>query len=259
MAGALLAIDQGTTSTRAIVFDAALTPLATAQIELPQIYPEPGWVEHDPGGNLGRDRRDRALGDGKAGLKAADIAGYRHHQSARNHGDLGSRHRQADPQRDRLAGPPHRRCLRAAARAKITKRRSPRRPACCSIRISPAPRSRGCSTTSRRARCGRSGQARLRHHRQLPDLAADRRPRSRHRCHQCRAHAAVRYRPRRVGRRSRQVVARADELAAGGSRLLRRVRRHRAGFIWRLRSVFWAAPATSKPPRSGRAASSRAW
>ena len=48
MAGALIAIDQGTTSTRTIVFDAALTPLASAQIELPQIYPEPGWVEHDP-------------------------------------------------------------------------------------------------------------------------------------------------------------------------------------------------------------------
>jgi glycerol kinase len=48
VAGALIAIDQGTTSTRAIVFDAALTPLASAQIELPQIYPEPGWVEHDP-------------------------------------------------------------------------------------------------------------------------------------------------------------------------------------------------------------------
>ena len=48
MAGALIAIDQGTTSTRAIVFDDALTPLASAQIELPQIYPEPGWVEHDP-------------------------------------------------------------------------------------------------------------------------------------------------------------------------------------------------------------------
>jgi glycerol kinase len=48
VAGALIAIDQGTTSTRAIVFDAALTPLASTQIELPQIYPEPGWVEHDP-------------------------------------------------------------------------------------------------------------------------------------------------------------------------------------------------------------------
>jgi glycerol kinase len=44
----LIAIDQGTTSTRAIVFDAALTPIAAAQRELTQIYPAPGWVEHDP-------------------------------------------------------------------------------------------------------------------------------------------------------------------------------------------------------------------
>jgi glycerol kinase len=48
VADALIAIDQGTTSTRAIVFDAGLTPLAHAQFELPQIYPSPGWVEHDP-------------------------------------------------------------------------------------------------------------------------------------------------------------------------------------------------------------------
>ncbi|MBX9842854.1 MAG: glycerol kinase GlpK [Xanthobacteraceae bacterium] len=44
----LIAIDQGTTSTRAIVFDARLAPVATAQQELTQIYPAPGWVEHDP-------------------------------------------------------------------------------------------------------------------------------------------------------------------------------------------------------------------
>jgi len=43
----LLAIDQGTTSTRAIVFDAALTPVASAQQEFPQLYPAPGLVEHD--------------------------------------------------------------------------------------------------------------------------------------------------------------------------------------------------------------------
>ena len=48
MADFLLAIDQGTTSTRAILFDAALTPVALASQELPQIYPAPGWVEHDP-------------------------------------------------------------------------------------------------------------------------------------------------------------------------------------------------------------------
>ncbi|MCC6306728.1 MAG: glycerol kinase GlpK [Rhodobacteraceae bacterium] len=45
----ILAIDQGTTSTRAILFDAALRPLATAQEEFPQHFPAPGRVEHDPG------------------------------------------------------------------------------------------------------------------------------------------------------------------------------------------------------------------
>ena len=44
----ILAIDQGTTSTRAVMFDAACRALATAQKPLPQIYPANGWVEHDP-------------------------------------------------------------------------------------------------------------------------------------------------------------------------------------------------------------------
>jgi glycerol kinase len=44
----ILALDQGTTSTRAIIFDQTGSPVATAQRELPQIYPRPGWVEHDP-------------------------------------------------------------------------------------------------------------------------------------------------------------------------------------------------------------------
>ncbi|WP_198372726.1 glycerol kinase GlpK [Roseomonas rosulenta] len=44
----LLALDQGTTSTRTIAFDAALAPLAVAQEELPQHFPSPGWVEHEP-------------------------------------------------------------------------------------------------------------------------------------------------------------------------------------------------------------------
>jgi glycerol kinase len=46
----LLAIDQGTTSTRAFLFDAALEPKGFAQLEFPQIFPAPGWVEHDPQG-----------------------------------------------------------------------------------------------------------------------------------------------------------------------------------------------------------------
>jgi len=45
----VLALDQGTTSSRAILFDEAGKPRGTAQAELPQIYPAPGWVEHDAG------------------------------------------------------------------------------------------------------------------------------------------------------------------------------------------------------------------
>lgn len=44
----LLAIDQGTTSSRAILFDDALNPVAVSQQEFPQHFPASGWVEHDP-------------------------------------------------------------------------------------------------------------------------------------------------------------------------------------------------------------------
>jgi glycerol kinase len=44
----LLAIDQGTTSTRSLLFDASGRLLASAQREFSQSYPQPGWVEHDP-------------------------------------------------------------------------------------------------------------------------------------------------------------------------------------------------------------------
>jgi glycerol kinase len=47
MTRAILALDQGTTSSRAILFDAQAKVLAVAQREYRQIYPRPGWVEHD--------------------------------------------------------------------------------------------------------------------------------------------------------------------------------------------------------------------
>ena len=48
MADFILALDQGTSSSRAILFDHAGTPVASAQQPFEQIYPQPGWVEHDP-------------------------------------------------------------------------------------------------------------------------------------------------------------------------------------------------------------------
>ena len=44
----ILGIDQGTTSSRAVLFDGEANPVAMAQTEFPQIFPADGWVEHDP-------------------------------------------------------------------------------------------------------------------------------------------------------------------------------------------------------------------
>jgi glycerol kinase len=71
----ILAIDQGTTSTRAIVFDSQGKPVASAQKELPQIFPKPGWVEHDPE-EIWRATVEVCRGAlANAGLAANNIAG----------------------------------------------------------------------------------------------------------------------------------------------------------------------------------------
>lgn len=71
----LIAIDQGTTSTRAIVFDADLKPLASAQRELPQHFPAPGWVEHDAEDIWNATVETVRAAMAQARLTAKDIAG----------------------------------------------------------------------------------------------------------------------------------------------------------------------------------------
>ena len=70
----LLALDQGTSSSRSIVFDRGGHIVAMAQRELRQIYPQPGWVEHDPleiwQGQLATAREALA----KAGIGAGELA-----------------------------------------------------------------------------------------------------------------------------------------------------------------------------------------
>ena len=70
----ILAIDQGTTSSRAIVFDEALRVKATAQEEFPQHFPASGWVEHDPSDLWSTVAGTARAVIGKAGLTPADIA-----------------------------------------------------------------------------------------------------------------------------------------------------------------------------------------
>jgi glycerol kinase len=70
----LLALDQGTSSSRSIVFRDDGTPVASAQREFKQHYPQPGWVEHDPM-EIWQTQLDTAREAlAKADLKAGDIA-----------------------------------------------------------------------------------------------------------------------------------------------------------------------------------------
>lgn len=74
MSGYILSIDQGTTSSRAIIFDGDMKMAGSAQAEITQYYPQPGWVEHDAA-EIWRSVVDtvrKAIAD--AGIDAADIA-----------------------------------------------------------------------------------------------------------------------------------------------------------------------------------------
>ena len=91
----LLALDQGTTSSRAVLFTKEGQIVSSAAFEFPQHYPQPGWVEHDPQDILTtqiealraavRQSADRPAGDRR----------HRHHQPARDHAPLGPADRPA--------------------------------------------------------------------------------------------------------------------------------------------------------------------
>ncbi len=71
MPGAILVIDQGTTSTRAIAFGPDALPVAAAQEEFPQGFPQPGWVEHDP-----QDLLRTSLSTARIAMARAEEAGF---------------------------------------------------------------------------------------------------------------------------------------------------------------------------------------
>jgi glycerol kinase len=70
----VLALDQGTTSSRAIVFDRRGFPIATAQKEFQQVFPRPGWVEHDAAEIWSTQLECAQSALRKSGASAADIA-----------------------------------------------------------------------------------------------------------------------------------------------------------------------------------------
>jgi glycerol kinase len=70
----ILSLDQGTTSSRAIVFDSNGLPVATAQKEFTQFFPQPGWVEHDPEEIWSTQAGVALEAITKAGLESVNIA-----------------------------------------------------------------------------------------------------------------------------------------------------------------------------------------
>ena len=102
----ILAIDQGTTSSRTILFDHDGNIAGTAQREFRQIFPQPGWVEHNAREIMTSvlstmtEVRHRSQIDARASRR------HRHHQPARDRGGVGQGNRPADLQRDRLAVAP---------------------------------------------------------------------------------------------------------------------------------------------------------
>ena len=70
----IIALDQGTTSSRAVIFDQNAHLVASHGIEFPQIYPKPGWVEHRPQDILDSQINALKLAVEKSGIDVADIA-----------------------------------------------------------------------------------------------------------------------------------------------------------------------------------------
>lgn len=71
----VMALDQGTTSSRAIIFDSGGNIVSMTQHPFTQIYPQPGWVEHDPMEILETQLRAMSEAFERSGLKVSDIAG----------------------------------------------------------------------------------------------------------------------------------------------------------------------------------------
>ena len=191
----ILAIDQGTTSSRAILFDRdgrdRRQPRSRSSRSIFRRTAGSSTIPKTSGTTVAAVCRDAMAAPGSERRTSPPSASP---TSAR---------RRCSWERD-TGRPIHRAIVwqdrRTRARAAASRRRPSRtdRAARTGLRrstpISPAPSSPGCSTTSPAPARRRERRARLRHRRQLPDLAADRRPRPRHRRDQRLAHAALRHR-----------------------------------------------------------------
>ena len=171
----ILALDQGTTSSRAILFDEAGAIAAVAQHEFEQFYPQAGWVEHDPDGDSDQPAVLRGGGAGQGRGAPAGCGGDRHYQPARDGDCVGSGDGQADSSGDCVAGPADGGACASAWRRAASGRRFRRRRGWCWIRIFRRQGALDSGQCAGRAGEGRARRAGVWHGGQLADLAPDQR------------------------------------------------------------------------------------
>ena len=188
----VIALDQGTTSSRAIIFDVNGKVVSLSQHPFAQIYPQPGWVEHDPMTILYTQLESLSEAIPHERPFRRGHRRHRHHQPARDDDRLGKGNRQPHVQRHRLAVPPHGAYVRRAARRRLGPSTSAKRPAFCSdAYFSGTKLQLDSRQRPRRARARRARRAAVRHGGHMAHLEADRRARPRDRLHQRLPHDAL--------------------------------------------------------------------
>ena len=216
------ALDQGTTSTRFMVFDVAGAEVARRQIEHTQIMPKPGWVEHDPVEIAART--NEVITGALACRKSRRNRPRRHRrdQSARNHGGVESEDRASLVQRHRVAGHADRSdCQRPRTEATAALRTHGASASDIFFRYQAAMDSR-----KRRRRTGRrrTRRRRVRQYRHLGDMEPHRRHRrwcARNRRHQREPHTSHGSSDARLGRRTACLVRDSAPHAPGDSIVVR--------------------------------------
>ena len=199
----ILALDQGTSSSRAIVVRPARRPVAAAQQEFPQILPAPGVVEHDPEAIWSSQLAVAREAMRRAGLRrpaiwrpsASPISARRRSSGIAQRGRpvanaIVWQSRVTAPECDRLKAEGLEPLFREKTGLVLDAYFSGTKikHLLDADRVAAPPR--------------RSGRSAVRHRRQLFDLAADRRQAARHRRQQRQPHAAVQYPHARLGRRT---------------------------------------------------------
>ena len=193
----ILSIDQGTTSTRALLFDASGSPMRVRQKELRQIFPQDGWVEHDAA-EIWAATLEVCRGVLTGGTTAANIAA------------IGiTNQRETTVLWERATGKPlhnaivwqDRRTAALCAKLKAEGAEAivQAKTGCCSILFS-GTSSRGCSTMCRMRAAARRRRPLLRHHRCVADFQSDRRQGACDGCDERVADAALQHRQAGMGR-----------------------------------------------------------